>query len=157
LISITLYYQVRIAVDSKIIPVVVGSESRETFLSRTVRDYPAMQAGLELVRPPDRLLLFGDGRGYFCVPWCIPDPDHFRWAAAIAELPDHASLGSWFRSHGISHVLLYWEDLDFFLQHDPRGVMERATRSLIEWREAGCLQPEFTDEWAALYRVACSG
>lgn len=157
LISITLYYQVRIAVDSKIIPVIVGSESRETFLSRTVRDYPAMQAGLELVRPPDRLLLFGDGRGYFCVPWCIPDPDHFRWAAAIAELHDHASLGSWFRRQGISHVLLYWEDLDFLLQHDPQGVMEHAVRTLIEWREAGCLQPEFVDEWAALYRVVCTG
>lgn len=155
LTSITLFYQVRIAVDYRLVPVIIGSESREAFLSRTVRDYPAMQAALGLIPPPDRLLLLGDGRGYYCAPWCIPDPDHFRWAAAIAGLPDEASLGSWFRTQGISHVLLSWEDLDFFLQHDPRGVMERATRSLIEWREAGCLQPEFTDEWTALYRVAC--
>ena len=157
LTAITLFYQVRIAVDYKIIRVIVGSESREIFLSRTVRDYPAMQAALKLNPPPDRVLLIGDGRGYYCEPWCIPDPDHFRWAAAIAGLPDQASLGSWFTSQGISHVLLSLEDLDFFLQHDPRGVMEQATRSLIGWRDAGCLQPEFVDEWTELHRVACTG
>ncbi|MGH2620122.1 MAG: ArnT family glycosyltransferase [Anaerolineales bacterium] len=156
LTSITLFYQIRITLDSRVVPVVVGAESREAYLSRTVRDYPAMKAGAELIPQPDRLLLLGDGRGYYCWPWCVPDPDHFRWAAEIAELQGETSLGEWFSSHNISHLLLSWEDLDFLLQHDPSGVMERASRSLIEWREAGCLQPEFVDEWAALYRVACT-
>ncbi len=157
LTSITLFYQIRMTLDSRIVPVIVGAESREAYLSRTVRDYPAMKAGGELIRQADRVLLLGDGRGYYCLPWCVPDPDHFRWAAEIVELPGATSLGEWFSSRNISYVLLSWEDLDFLLQHDPRGVMEQASRTLIEWRDAGCLQPEFVDEWAALYRVACTG
>lgn len=157
LTSITLFYQIRIALDSRIVPVIVGSESREVFLSRTVRDFPAMKAARELVVQPGRLLLLGDGRGYYCSPWCVPDPDHFRWAAEIVELPDEASLGRWFAARGITHLLLSWEDLDFLLQHDPSGVMERAARRLIGWRDAGCLKPMFSDTWAELYAVACPG
>jgi hypothetical protein len=150
-----LFYQLRITTQFNPVSVNFGSESREDFIARIVRDYPAVRYMQENAKPEDRLLLLGDGRGYLCLPQCVPDPDHFRWAKEISVYTDLDGLGQWFADSGISHVLLSWEDLDFLLQHDPEGVVEQAALNLIAWREAGCLETVFEDEWNELYSVAC--
>lgn len=155
LMGITLFYQLRITTQFNPVSVNFGGESRENFFARIVKDYPAIQYMQENAGPEDRLLLLGDGRGYLCLPQCIPDPDHFRWARDISALQNPDSLGKWFADSGVSHVLLSWEDLDFLLQHDPEGVMEKATLNLIAQREAGCLETVFSDDWNELLSVSC--
>jgi hypothetical protein len=152
---ITIYYQMVLTIQFKPLGVVIGTESREGFLARIVKDYPAVAYIQKNVPDTDRILLLGDGRGYYCLPQCMPDPDHFRWAGEIATLPDLTALGKWFSQMEVTHILLSWEDLDFLLQHDPMGVIEKAARRLLEWRDSGCLRNVFSDNWVELYEITC--
>jgi hypothetical protein len=155
--SITLFYQVAVITQIETLGVGIGTESRNSFLSRIVRDYPAMDYITESIPESERVLLLGDGQSYYCHPKCIPDPDHFRWAGEIASLSSDEKLGEWLDTKGASFILLSWEDLDFLLQHDPKGVMKFAVKRIFRLREDGCLQEVFSTEWTALYKVVCEG
>jgi len=154
-LTITLYYQLIITLQMKTVGVSIGLESRSNYLSRVVRDYPAVEFMLSSIPESKRVLLFGDGQSYYCLPKCIPDPDHFRWAGEIASLSSDNELGPWFRRKGISYLQLSREYLDFLLQHDPEGVMKYALERINRWSEAGCLNEVYRDEWTVLYEVGC--
>jgi 4-amino-4-deoxy-L-arabinose transferase-like glycosyltransferase len=155
LIAITLFYQVGIALDLRPWDTQLGAESRIAFLQRNVKDLAAIRYFQANADRGARLLLFSDGRGYFCIPDCLPDPGNFVWATGLVHRPQGTSVGQWLKAVGASHVLMSWEDLDFLLQHDPRGVIEQAARELIEWRDSGCLRRLYGDQWAELYAIAC--
>ena len=155
LMGVTLFYQFQIATQFNPIPVNIGVESRNDFFSRSVSYYPALMYMQEDAEPADRVLMLGDGRGYLCLPQCVPDPDHFRWAASIARLEDHDSLGQWFSNSDFSYVLLNWAGLDFLLQHDPEDEIRQAVLNLIVWRDAGCLETVFKDDGNDLYSITC--
>lgn len=156
LVFVTAYYQVVVLFKYRPVPAALGAESRKSFQLRINKDYPSIAYFLENVDGSSKLLMLGDARGYLCIPRCLPDPDHFRWAAALAALEDQSELATWFTEQDISHVLFSVEDLDFLLQHDPQGVLRDAIIKLIEWRDAGCLDAEFSDGWSTLYAVTCS-
>jgi len=155
ILFITLYYQLIIILQMKTVGVSIGMESRSNYLSRVVRDYPAVEFMLSSIPESKRVLLFGNGQSYYCLPKCIPDPDHFRWAGEIASLSSDSELGPWFRRKGVSYLLLSREYLDFLLQHDPEGVMKYAIGRINRWSEAGCLNEVYRDEWNVLYKVVC--
>ena len=154
-LTITLYYQLIITLQMRTVGVSIGLESRSSYLSRAVKDYPAVEFMLSSIPESERVLLFGDGQSYYCLPKCIPDPDHFRWAGEIASLSSDNGLGLWFRERGISYLQLSREYLDFLLQHDPEGVMKYALGRIHNWSEAGCLMEVYRDEWTVLYEVGC--
>ncbi len=155
LMAITLFYQVVIVLQFASYRSVLGLESRRAFLVRNVRVFPAARYSAENQETLGRTLLLGDGREYFCHPACVPDPDHFRWAAEIVRLSSPASFRERFDRAGVRSVLLSIEDLDFMLQHDPGGVMRQAVDKLLAWREQGCLEEMYRDDWAIIYRVGC--
>lgn len=157
LVFITLFYQALIARDFGPYRPLLGLESREAFARRIVRGHAGVQSTIASLGPEGRVLLLGDGRGYYCHPRCLPDPDHFRWAAAIARLPDAAALERWLDSRGVRAILLSWKELDFLLQHDPTGVMRRALIRLIRWRDEDCLRTIYADNWTEVYRPVCKG
>jgi hypothetical protein len=154
LMLLTLFYQVRVLGEYDLLDVVIGSESRQQFLSRAALDLPALQAADLLIEGTGRVLMLGDGRGYYCLPGCIPDPDHFRRAAEIARLPVER-LAQWFADQRADYLLLSWEDIDFLLQHDVDGNMAEAIRAVGHFKEAGCLRSRYSDEWAELFEVVC--
>ena len=151
----TLFYQVVVQAQFNPALAAIGAESRREFLSRALGDFEAVRFVEEELPGTARALLLGDGRGYYCPDRCLPDPDHFRWSAEIAALEGEEALAGWFADRGITHVLLSLEDLDFLLQHDPAGVVRTALERLVSWREAGCLEEVFRDEWASIYAVQC--
>ena len=151
---ITLFYQARFLQEINPLPAAVGMERREEFLARTVHDFRGVRATLE-TDPEAHILLLGNGRGYYCLPRCTPDPDHFRWSAEIMALSSSADLTRWFEQHGVSHVLLSWMDLDFLLQHDPSGIVGMALARLRAHQESGCLHLVYDEPSAAVMRVEC--
>jgi len=155
MMGITLFYQGVVQWQIRPVEAAIGLESRRAFLARTVPDFSAVRYALDHANGEVRVLLLGDGRGYYCLPDCIPDPDHLRWAAEIAERDDNAALAEWFDSMGATHIMLSMEDLDFLLQHDPQGVARTAIDRLSAWRQAGCLQEVFDDGRASVLRVTC--
>lgn len=155
LAALTAYYQVVVLVQFSPLPPAFGLESIEDFRLRINKDYAAIRAFQRAAAPSDRLLMIGDARGYLCPDQCIPDPDHFRWAAEIVEAHEAAGLQPWFDQKSVTHVLWSVEDLDFLLQHDPQNVLRRALRVLLDYEQAGCLTRVFQDEWSTLYRLQC--
>lgn len=154
-VTLTLFYQIVALGTYRPLGFVAGRENRSSFLSRTVGDYAASRFIADRLPPSSRVLLLGDGRGYYCGEKCLPDPDHFRWSAEISSMGSDEALASWFHQQGITHVLLSIEDLDFLLQHDPGGVVRAALDRLLLWRDAGCLEERFEDAWASVWEIAC--
>jgi hypothetical protein len=156
LMGITGFYQwILVVHEVRPLPSVVGLESRRSFLERNVNDFRSLQFAQEELPPGSWLLMIGDGRGYYCPSACLPDPDHFRWAGEIDDLGPEGDLGAWFTRGGVSHVLLSVEDLDFLLQHDPRGALSRALERLLAWRDQGCLKEVFDNGWSSVLMVTC--
>lgn len=154
-VTVTLFYQIVALATYRPLGTLVGLESRNAFLSRIVADYAASRFIADHLPPSSRVLLLGDGRGYYCGEQCLPDPDHFRWSAEISALDSQEELVSWFQTRRITHVLLSLEDLDFLLQHDPQRVVHAALDRLLAWRDAGCLEARFEDRWASVWEVVC--
>jgi hypothetical protein len=155
LLAVTLTYQLIMLRQFRSIQVVLGEESRASFLTRMVKDFTVSHTAREQLPVGARVLQIGDGRSYYCRPWCIPDPDHFRWSDEISRLPDCRALAAFANGLGATHVALSIEDLDFLLQHDQDGVMASTLEKLVRWRDEGCLREVFQDEWNSLYEISC--
>jgi hypothetical protein len=153
--GITVFFQIQILREFNPIPTVLGMESRGAYLRRIVRDYAAVQDTIEHSNPGERILMLGDGRGYYCVPNCVPNPDHFRWAGQIAQLESPEALEALFQAHELHYLLLSIEDLDFLLQHDPTNTMTTAVQKIFAWRNGSCFELTYEDQWASVYRINC--
>ncbi|MCJ7511958.1 MAG: glycosyltransferase family 39 protein [Anaerolineales bacterium] len=155
LLAVSLFYQLVMFRQFKPLPVSLGLETRRGFLSRMVKDFPVGRMAVEELPEGSRVLLIGDGRGYYCLPACLPDPDHYRWSAEISALPSDDSLTQWLAELGATHILFSIEDLDFLLQHDQQNVVRMAVERLTAYRDLGCLREVQRDEWVVLYEAVC--
>jgi hypothetical protein len=153
--GLTLFYQVVVLVKYAPHLPAGGWESSRQFLRRIVRDYPAVDFLNRSLPPSARALQLGDGRAFYCPEKCVPDPDHFRWAAEINRFSSVTEFAGWMKAEGFSHLLLSWEDVDFLLQHDPTSTMLDAVRRLREWMPTECFRAVFSDEWSTLAEVIC--
>jgi hypothetical protein len=135
--------------------VVLGVETARSFLQRNVKSVAAIETIQERKRPGERLLLLGDGRSYYCRQDCLPDPEHFRWASAIAARGPSAELADLLKQQSVRYILLGQEDLAFLLQHDPEGVMRRALDVLEAWRLQGCLSDLDSRNGVGMLEVTC--
>jgi 4-amino-4-deoxy-L-arabinose transferase-like glycosyltransferase len=156
LILITVFYQIQLMRTLKPWKILSGSESPAEFLERNVGDFGASHYMKNELAAPARVLLLGDGRSYYCSPTCIPDPDHFRWAAKISGFREFDDFQGWAASNKITHLLFSIEDADFLLQHDPNGIMREALTKLASWHDQGCLEEIFTDTWTRIFEIGCN-
>ncbi|MEJ2012869.1 MAG: glycosyltransferase family 39 protein [Anaerolineales bacterium] len=157
LIMITLFYQIQLMRTLKPWRWLSGSESPAAFLEWNVGDFAATQYMKNELAEHAKVLLLGDGRSYYCSPVCIPDPDHFRWAASISGFEEFQDFQAWATDRQITHLMLSIEDADFLLQHDPDGVMQEAIERLSYWHDQGCLVEAYSDSWTTIYEFGCDG
>ncbi len=152
LMLIPIFYQIRILLDTGTLVSISGNESRREFLARNIsgfEEYSALEEASD-----GRVLLVGDGRGYYCQPICLPDPDHFRWSLAIGAQSSCAELTTWLQGLKAKYILLNWEDLDFLSQHDPHKVIADSLSNLSGLEQQGCLEVAIDTDDVLAYRIS---
>jgi hypothetical protein len=120
-----------------------------------VGDFAASRFIREVLPETARVLMLGNGRGYYCVPKCLPDPDHFHRARQITELSPDISLDAWLKNLGATHIQISYEDLDFLLQHDPKGVMRQAFNEISSLTYDACFGKVYDDQWVEIFEIKC--
>ena len=156
MLVLTLFYQAIVLTQFKPQLPILGLETRRSYLTRRSLDFAAARFVVEQLPTDTRVVQLGDGRGFYCLPTCVPDPDHFRWAAEISRLPADSELTTWFAEQRFTHLLISLEDIDFLLQHDPQGVMRQALERLSRALRRDC-QPVYEDPNSRVYPAACFG
>ncbi len=152
LMIVPLFYALSIGWSTRALHVLLGFETKQAFLERNVTAFVALSDVSER-QATAAVLLLGDGRGYYCAPNCLPDPDHFRWAAALGPLRTCQDLSGWMLRNRVSHILMNWQDLDFLLQHDPSGSLRQATEVVTRAVHEGCLQVASEGADSTLYEL----
>ncbi len=135
-------------------PVIVGYESKESYLTRILPGFRAL--GFIRSLPPDgRVLLVGDARHYYCPAACWPEADQFNWTrlAILADFEPERVVEP-LRSLGITHVLVSRPDVEFLSAHDPQGWFRRSVRLLYNLVPR-CLELTFVDLPAEVYELTC--
>ena len=140
LIALTLVYQGALVWQMQTQRFLFGEETRRTFLARVIPDSAVTLWAQEQLEPTAQVLLLGDGRGYYCLPQCLPDLGPFHWSMAIAQMDSFAAFQVWAADLGVTHLQLNFNYLDFLLQHDPRMVLSTAYRRVAAWQADGLLQ-----------------
>ena len=120
-IATTLAYQVVNATTTRTLSVVLGWESKASYLRRILYDYSAMEFIEDELPENAQVALLWDGRGYYCDSRCLPDADLSRWPRLLQETGSAQAAVEALRSRGVSHVLVDLEELSNGLRRD-RGV-----------------------------------
>ncbi|MBN2554398.1 MAG: glycosyltransferase family 39 protein [Anaerolineales bacterium] len=153
LVSIALI-QVYMLFAIKPFGVLIGSEADSTFLSRTLKPYPANRFIIDELLAADRVIMLGDARGYYCHPLCSPDSEQFYRASQIASLADPAALPDWIRSQGGTHLLINREDIPFLLEYDTYGYLSRALALITTANENEVLEVTYQDYWVTIFGIS---
>ena len=154
MVAVTLAYQAIYFASARPLSVVVGTESKDAFLERSVYDYAALRHVRENLGAGDLVLMAWDGQGYYCDERCLPDAEQSQWAQLVAEAGTPQAVTETLRDRGVTHLLVDLEGMAFLLQHDPTGLHAAAADFLQEYAPA-CLDAEFESEKAVVYRLDC--
>ena len=134
--------------------IIFGEISKNEFLSTYVKDYRAIDYINDNL--PDDALVFTpwDGRGYYCDGKCYPDISQSAWAALVQETDEIDNISSWLEAKGVTHILLSWDDVYFFIyEHDPSGSHDQALSYFLDDFAPRCAVLVYEDDWAQLYEL----
>lgn len=84
--------------------------------------------------------------------WRGVTPLEGAWIELVETMPDPGAIAAHLQARGFTHVLVSWDDLDFLLQHDPRGRLLRSTEFLVESFIPQCLELVYENRFVSLYR-----
>ncbi|MDH3943500.1 MAG: glycosyltransferase family 39 protein [Anaerolineae bacterium] len=154
-VMVTLVYQVIHQLDVFPYPVLIGSESKSSFLTRELYDYPAMQFIEESISEDERVLMMWDGQGYYCDERCIPDVDQTRLMRLYQLELSPLELASKLINEGNSHILIDVEGFSFFNYYDVDGLHIRASRYFFERFIPKCGEEVFRDEKVIIFEIVC--
>jgi hypothetical protein len=137
--------------------VVLGLESKDSFLQQRLNNYRALQYVTDNLSSEERVMMMWDGRGYHCDERCLPDADQSNWTRLIGPTSDPTEVAAELQTKGVTHLLLNREDLKFLLRHDPSGRTERAAEFFREEFLPACAEEIYNDPYMLLLRIDCSG
>jgi hypothetical protein len=100
------------------LPVLVGGESREAFLTRNLgAHYAAMKLVNERVKVDEQVLFMWEPRSYYCQRDVQPDPILERWAwLRYQHGDDLEAIARDLQKRGYTHLLLHQDGLEFMRQ-----------------------------------------
>jgi len=155
MLAATLTYSLLFLADVQPLGVVLGIESKDSFLRREVSDYAAKQFIQANLPPEARVLMMWDTRGYYCDDRCLPDFRRKHWVGSISPTASVASVTASLREMNVTHLLFSVEDLDYATLRDNSGQHRHAAEFfLYEFRPA-CTKELYRDEWASLFELTC--
>jgi 4-amino-4-deoxy-L-arabinose transferase-like glycosyltransferase len=137
------------------LPVVLGLESPDDYLARRLGWYYVVVQNINRELPPDAVVLFlWEPRSYHCQVECWPDAmlDRFLHTVHLRG-QDAADVASYWRMHGVTHVLLNRGGLDLLLkaQFDPITLADLRVLEDLQSRHMVLL--EDFDSAYELYRL----
>jgi hypothetical protein len=154
MVAVSLAYQLIYLAGTRPLQVVIGTESKDAFLERSVYDYAALRHIRENLGAGDRVLMAWDGQGYYCDERCLPDAEQSQWTQLVAEAGTARAVTAALRAGGVTHLMVDLEGMAFLLQHDPTGLHAAAADFLQEYAPA-CLDTVATTEKVLLARLTC--
>jgi hypothetical protein len=154
MVAVSLAYQMIYLASTRPLPVVIGTESKDAFLERSVYDYAALRHVRDNLGVSERALMAWDGQGYYCDERCLPDAEQSQWTQLVAEAGTAQAVTEALRTRGVTHLLVDLEGMAFMLQHDPTGLHAAAADFLQEYAPA-CLEAEFDTPKTILFRLSC--
>jgi len=155
LVAVALAYQVIYFVSIRPISVVLGRESIDSFLERSVDDYPAVRHIRSSLKATDRVYMAWDGQGFYCDDTCLPDAEQSQWVQLANAHQTTDEITSALRDIGVTYVLVDLEGMSFLLQHDPTGLHASSAAFLLNDYRDACLQPVLTTSSISLMRLTC--
>jgi len=149
----TLAYQVIFLRNTRPLPVVLGTEDKDSFLQRAVYDYPALRFVRQALPHESRVAMLWDGQGYYCDQRCWPDADQSRWVQLVEAEGDGETALERLADDGFAYVLVDYEGASFLLTHDPEERHSRAFELLLQAIAARRLESAFVSEKVTVYRI----
>jgi len=156
LVVTSLVYQVILFGSISPLAVILGIESKHTFLQRTVYDYPALKYAQDQLPTEARIMMMWDGQGYYCDQRCLPDAEQAQWTLMANTIYEPLSLASALKERGVTHMLLSMEGLNFFLQHDPMGQHLAAAELYLHQFRQACTKEIYRDQYMILDEITCN-
>lgn len=135
-LELTLVGALLSVVSERLLPVLVGFESREDFLVRRLGWYAIAVDYLNRELPSDAVVLFlWEPRSYHCAVDCRPDALLDRWLHTTHVYGQNAEgIADGWRAQGVTHVLLCNAGMEFVLQErfDPLTEADVATLEALQ-------------------------
>ncbi len=151
----TLIYLAIYVAAERPLPVVLGLESRRTYLAEAVYDYRALEYIRSSLPPDARVLQLWDGESYYCDGKCIPDAGQVQGPFVYSLARTVEAMRAELESRGVTHLLIDLEGLNFLLLHDPKGTHMAAARFFLTEFLPACGEPVYKDSLLRLYRLTC--
>jgi hypothetical protein len=154
MVAVTVAYQMIYLASTRPVRVVVGGETKDAFLERSVYDYAAHRYIRENLGASELVLMAWDGQGYRCDERCLPDAEQSQWTQLVAAAGTPQAVTEALRARGVTHLLIDLEGMSFMLQHDPTGLHAAAAHFMQEYAPA-CLEGLVDTEKVRLVRLTC--
>lgn len=134
--------------------VVLGFESKKSFLSRTVSNFQAVTYIRDNLDSDNRVLMLWDGQGYYCGELCLPDAEQSRWVYYYNNNPGLSEMVDLLDKKGITHIL-FSNDANLLIERDTGGDHQKALNFLFNQFLPACGKELYSDDWSKLYEMVC--
>jgi hypothetical protein len=135
--------------------VILGQESKDSFLEKRLGNYRALQFVRENLSAHERVMMMWDGQGYYCDERCLPDADQSNWTRLIESESDPQRVAAQLQAKGVTHLLLNQTDLEVVRFFDPSGRTERAAEFFQEAFLPACGEEIYRDPPILLVKLDC--
>lgn len=136
--------------------VILGSESKEDFLSRGVPVFNVDHYISNNLLPDAQVMQLWNGETYYCGKQClqIADPLSWTWMVKINR-EDVSGVRASLRKMGVTHLLLSGDALWFTRYHDWSGDHQLALDFLMNKFTPACGKPIYQDKFVVLFELTC--
>jgi len=156
LIVITLFYSMMFFVTYRPLGVVLGLESKDSFLINHLSDYGAIKFAKTELPADSSVYMLWDSRGYYCDERCVIDYQYDQWVKLTQASNDITEVITALNALEITHLLLDIDTLVYFIEQIDRSKHQGAMNFfLYEFRPA-CTKELFKNEHAILYEYTCT-
>lgn len=157
LIACTLILQLAFLTVALAPLVVLGFESKVTYLNRMLNTFRAYQFAQSQSQSPGggRTLSMWDGRGYYCSPDCVVSGSQSAWTELVSSTSDTENLGALLRSRGIRYLLFTATDAVWMAEHDPGGAHRDSLHYFTRLFLPLCTRVVSSDRTAVIFEITC--
>lgn len=136
--------------------VILGKESKEDFLSRSVPVFEADQFIRNNLRSDAQVMQLWNGETYYCGKQCLQLADSLSWTRMVKIANgDVTRVRDSLRKMEVTHLLLSGDALWYIQYHDWDGNHKFALDFLINKFISACGKQIYQDDFTVLFELTC--